>query len=373
MKLTINREELLSAAKQAALIAPSDSPVKELACVLMEADPVLGSLTITATNLEVTLKRQLPLHEQKDVEGSFAIDAKLFAAMLEKLCGETVTMTMDGNNQLVLECGSAQYCVSALSGRNYPRMEIPFPEDTVKVSGVPAMVQRTTFAVSDNNSMPLLKCVHLRFTKDGLRAIGSDGTCVISALGDKQSTGDISFLVPAVSLEKLAKLCGNGDVFSVGTTGKAIVFLKENFAFSARLMDGRYVDTDQMISYLKPSFTSLFDTAELRRAVLSVSTMASDNRILLHFNGDQLHLTCKGEGGNASTSLEMISLTGSPSGAYCYSAHQLERSLRVLNGSLTLGVAQQGMLILSTEEAFYMQSAMRMKESENKHAGKKAA
>lgn len=373
MKLTMNREELLSAAKQAAHIAPSDSPVKELECVLVETDSIQGSLTITATNLEVTLKRQLPLHEQKDVEGSFAVNAKLFAAMLDELCGEVVTMTLYENNQLTLESGSAQYRVSALSGRNYPRMEIPFPEDTVKVSGVPAMVQRTAFAISDNSNMPLLKCVNLRFTKDGLRAVGSDGTCVVSALGDKQSTGDISFLVPAVSLEKLARLCGNSDVFSVGTTGKNIVFLKENFAFSARLMEGRYADTDQMISYLKPSFTALFDAAELRRAVLSVVTLASDNKILLRFKGDRLELVCNGDGGKASTSLEMIPLTGSPSGDYCYSAHLLEKSLRVLSGSLTLGVAQQGMLVLSTEEAFYMQSAMRLKAGEQKNAEKKAA
>lgn len=252
-------------------------------------------------------------------------------------------------------------------------MEIPFPDDTVPVSAVPSMVHRTVFAVSEENgTMPLLKCVHLRFTKDGLRAVGSDGTCIVSTLGDRQSTGDISFLVPAVSLEKLAKLCDNNDTFSVGTTGRTITFFKEDFAFSARLMQGRYVDTDRMIGSLKTAFTALLDAADLRRAAASVITMASDNKIVFRFQGDTLALICGGSGGTASVSLGIIPLTGDPRGDYCYLASRLERSLRVLNGSLTLGVAQQGMLTLSTEDAFYMQSASRLKECGRPDADKAA-
>ena len=370
----MNRKELLDAASQAALIAPSHSPLKELQCALLESDPTQGYVNITATNMEVTLKRRLPVHSQTDTDYSFAVNAKLFAAMLAALGDETVTIALDQNNQLEVSSGSASYCVSVLSGNRYPRMEIPFPDDTVQVSGVPAMVQRTAFAVSDQSgSMPLLKCVHLRFTKDGLRAVGSDGNCVVSALGDKKSTGDISFLVPAVSLEKLAKLCGNEDTFSVGTTGKQLVFLKGNFAFSARLIEGRYVDTDQMIGYLKPSFTALLDAVELRRAALSVITMASDNRIIFRFHGDRLGLCCNGKGGTATTVLEIIPLTGAPNGEYCYFADRLEKSLRVLNGALTLGIAQQGMLTLSTEEIFYMQSATRLKSDETNNTAGKAA
>lgn len=373
MKFTMNRKELADAASQAALIAPARHSVKELRCALLESDPVQGRMSVTATNHEVTLKRHVRILGQTEDECGIAVNASLFAAMLAALDGETVSMTVEENSRLLLESGSASYHIPVLPGKDYPRMEIPFPDDTVPVSAVPSMVHRTVFAVSEENgTMPLLKCVHLRFTKDGLRAVGSDGTCIVSTLGDRQSTGDISFLVPAVSLEKLAKLCDNNDTFSVGTTGRTITFFKEDFAFSARLMQGRYVDTDRMIGSLKTAFTALLDAADLRRAAASVITMASDNKIVFRFQGDTLALICGGSGGTASVSLGIIPLTGDPRGDYCYLASRLERSLRVLNGSLTLGVAQQGMLTLSTEDAFYMQSASRLKECGRPDADKAA-
>ena len=55
----------------------------------------------------------------------------------------------------------------------------------------------------------------------------------------------------------------------------------------------------------------------------------------------------------------MIPLTGDPQGEYWYSAKKLMACLRSLSGNVTLGVSQNGMLTLNTQDAFYVQSAMR--------------
>lgn len=80
---------------------------------------------------------------------------------------------------------------------------------TVKLSGIPAMAQRTVFATAQDNNKPLLKCVNLKFTNVGLRAAGSNGNCIVTAKGDDQSKGDISLLIPATSLGKLARMCAD--------------------------------------------------------------------------------------------------------------------------------------------------------------------
>lgn len=373
MKFVANRKELLAAARQAALIAPVSSPVRELECTLVELDPLQKCLSITATNLEVTLKRLLPLLEQDDAEDGFAIHAKLFSAMLEKLAGETVTIELRPNRQLSLKSGSAEYEVTALSGKGYPRPEIPFPEDTVQVTNLPSLVQRTAFAALESSTMPLMKCIHLQFTKNGLRAVSSDGNCVVTVQGDPKSVGNISFLVPAGSLEKLSKLCDDQDTFSVGTTGKNLVFLKENFLFSARRMEGRYVDTDQVIQSLQPAFTALLDAEDLRRAIQTIASTGSDSRVVFCFQSQRLELRCTGTYGTAALALEAIPLTGNPVGEYHYSAQHLKKCLRVLNGSVTLGIAQQGILTLSADGIFYLQSSLHPKAVESSRPKKKAA
>ena len=60
MRVTINRAELLYAVQCAASIAPSSSPIKEMTATLLETDAASGTLTVTATNMELSLEQKLP-------------------------------------------------------------------------------------------------------------------------------------------------------------------------------------------------------------------------------------------------------------------------------------------------------------------------
>lgn len=246
MNFTIERAAFLTAAKRAAQLVPSASPLEALKCALLEIDTGMRSLHMTATNMEVTLRQDVPLLAYEGGDTTFAIDAKLLSAMLANLPGNTVECCKGDKDTLALSSDHAYYQVPTASGKGFPRMNITAPESMVKLSGVPSMVRRAAFATDPNNSnMPLLRCVNLRLTADGLRAVGSDGVCIVSAKGDKQCTGDQTFLIPAANLEKLAQLCEEKDTFSVGMADRQLVFVKEGFQFAARLMHGSYGKTMQ--------------------------------------------------------------------------------------------------------------------------------
>ena len=118
-------------------------------------------------------------------------------------------------------------------------------------------------------------------------------------------------------------MCQNEDVFRVGSTGKSIVFFKENFLFSARLMDGGYIDTDSLLKTITNRFTVLTDSKELRDALASVLPVSPDGRVRLRFQDQKLLFNCFGDLCSASAGIEVIALTGSPTGEYWYNARQL--------------------------------------------------
>ena len=62
----------------------------------------------------------------------------------------------------------------------------------------------------------------------------------------------------------------------------------------------------------------------------------------------------------------MIALTGTPAGEYWYSARQLTSCLKALGGTITLGIAQGGMLTISTQDAYYLQNVMRAPAAKKK-------
>lgn len=358
MNITINRAEMLCAIKRASAIAPADSPLDVLRGVLLEADAASGKLTVTSTNLEVTLEEKLPCSVQE--EGALVFSAKMLAEMLSRLPLDTVQICRAENRgRMRLQSDNACYEVDVWDRGAFPKPEIPFPEDTIKLSGIPAMAQHTVFATAQDNGKPLLKCVNLMFTSTGLRAAGSNGNCIVTAKGDHQSTGDVSLLIPAASLGKLSNMCQDKDEFRVGTTGKSIVFFRENFLFSARLMEGGYIDTERLVGSIRNAFTVLTDIQDMRAALSSVLTVGSGNRVKLSFQDQRLVFHCSGDFGSASTPIEIIALTGAPAGDCWFNAKQLTTCLKALSGTVTLGIAQGGMLTLATQDAYYLQNAMR--------------
>lgn len=370
MNITMNRAELLHAVKRAAAVAPNNSPLEPLKGVLLEVSADSKSLVLTATNLEVTLKQKLACDTQED--DALAIDAKLLAGMLEKLPGDTVELRRDPDvPRLNIRSGEARYNVSVWERSSFPKVEIPTVTGLVRASGIPSMTRRTVFATDEKNEKPMLKCVHLRFTQDGLRAAGSDGNCVVTAKGDDKSTGDFNVLIPAPSLGRLAQMCEDKDEFRVGTTGKKVVFVREGFLFSARLIEADYIDTDFLTSSLKNQFTVLTDVVELRKSLDPVSCVEPDGKVRLSFEGMTLTFQCTGVHGSAHDTITVAPLTGMPQGEYWYLTKRLSSCLRSLSGTATLGVAAGGMLTLNTENAFYMQTGVRPGGSQPKKSAKR--
>ena len=87
--------------------------------------------------------------------------------------------------------------------------------------------------------------------------------------------------------------------------------------------------------------------------------MDPKGRVKLAFDGGRITFYCKSELGSAVESLDVAPLTGAPQGEYWYLVPELMNSLKALSGTVTLGIAQAGMLDLSTENAYYMQTAVR--------------
>ncbi len=358
MNITINRAELLSAVQKAAAVASEDAPLEPLKGVLLEADAAAGTLTFTATNIETSLEQKLVCTVGED--DALVMNAKLLAGMLGLMSGETAQLRRrPGTRVLTLRSGETIYSWGIGERGEFPKIELPFPEDTVKLSGIPSMARQTMFATSEDKDKPLMRCVNLMFTREGLKGVGYNGRCLVAAKGDDKSAGNISLLLPANSLEKLAGLCSDADEFNVGVAGKFLVFQRPGLTFGAMLMEGDYMDTDRLMNNIRNQFTLLTDVAELRRTLKTVAAVDPKGRVKLAFDGGRITFSCKGELGEASQQLETAPLTGTPQGGYWYLISDLMACLRSLSGTATLGIAQAGMLDLSTEGAYYMQTAMR--------------
>ena len=180
MNITANRMELLAAVESAERIAPAASPLDILKCVCLETEN--GRLTVAATNQEISMERRLPADILEN--GRTAINAKMLVEMLRRLGGDAVTFEQTESRLVSVKSGEAEYRIPAMNAGEYPRAEIPFPEDTVTVTGIPDMAKRTAFAALEKAG-DTRRCVFLRFDGGNLSAVSTDGWRIASAKGER--------------------------------------------------------------------------------------------------------------------------------------------------------------------------------------------
>ena len=136
--------------------------------------------------------------------------------------------------------------------------------------------------------------------------------------------------------------------------------MKEDFLFSARLLQGEHVDDDLLLRSVQSSFTILTDAAALYDAVSAVSVLSDDYGVLsLRFAGNRIRVRCEGANCSSARDLDVVALSGTPEGEYWYNARQLSQCLAALGGTLMLEVGQNGVLVMRTDDLVCLQLSRR--------------
>lgn len=363
MIVNAKRAELLALAQKASVATAANHPMKELAGVLLETNGREGIIRVTATNLDVAIRGAIPAAVEKD--GSAVINAKLLIGALGLLPGEDVYLELKDNWQVFMKSGQSDYLLSALDGKGYPNVDIPYPGATVSVKGLKSLINRSIFAAAAlSPSNPVLSCVNLTFSESGVKAAASDGTCAVQVSGDPEAKGNASLLVPASSLKLLAAIAVDGDVYELGVTGKGdsiknVVVSDGTTLFSARVVDGKYLDTDTLFQSIAPVVKAAVSAEKLRFSLREVSSIAgAGGRVEFTFDDAGLKLRCVSEKGSAASMLE-AAVSGTTDRMYCFVLKNLAGCAVALKGSVTLGFTKDGMLEIQGEGVRYFQTGVR--------------
>lgn len=353
----VKRGELLRLSKQAALAVPKNPTVKELAGIHLEADARLSMLTLTATNLEIAIRAYMGAVVEQS--GSMVIRAKLLASIMAQLPEDSVDLELLDNGQLSIRSGSTSYCLDVLSGDKYPMPEIPFPDDTIPVTGLWSLVRQTAFAVSQDEKAPIMGCIKLTLGPDGLKGVSTNGYCIMQAQGDKNCKGQSELLVPAHSMAVLAALSKDTDVYELGLAGKSVVFSNGTLFFSARLMEGAYPDTRPFLEKFQGKYSVNLSAEEFIAAVDSAAVVSLTNpRIELAFGEHEIRVGAETEHGRAVMPVKALVLSA-PSQPFYYNHKVLLKYLKLLHGNVTLEFDANGLLAVRTGTMQYIQSPVR--------------
>ncbi|MEW5701665.1 MAG: DNA polymerase III subunit beta [Candidatus Zixiibacteriota bacterium] len=302
MKFTVKRDELAEKLQAVLSVISTRTTLPILGNVLLNAEG--ERLSLAATDLDMSITGHVPARVAKP--GVTTVPARTLAEMVRELADEDIHLTVT-NNRMEIKSAHGVYRMSGLSADEFPRLPglpagggVAIPTDELR-----AMVQRTAYAVSSDETRPALNGVLWHAAGDVMHMVATDGHRLarVTASANRLSGLKDELILPPKALSLVVKMVGENDSEVIVLFGeKNIVFRVGDIVITSRLIEGPYPNYMQVIpkendKLLRVDAGTL--AAAVRRVAVLSNTLTRQVRFSLSAAGIELSATNQDVGGEA--------------------------------------------------------------------------
>ena len=257
MKFIVSSSYLLKKLQVFGSVINSSNTMPILDNFLFELSP--NSLTISASDLETTVRGTLEV--ESDSVGSIAISAKLLTDILKTFSEQPLTFLVKENNIIEISSTTGNYTLAYLDGAEFPQ-PVALPEaNKVTLLGdvLATAIQKTIFAVGNDDLRPTMSGVLFQFNEQGLTFVGTDAHKLVKyERADIKATEATDFIMPKKPLNILKGiLAGSETQVTVEYNESNAKFSFDDMEFICRLIDGKYPNYDAVIPKENPNKLTL--------------------------------------------------------------------------------------------------------------------
>ncbi|MBA3890904.1 MAG: DNA polymerase III subunit beta [Gemmatimonadaceae bacterium] len=292
MRFTISREKLQEGLAAVGASIPAKTTLPVLANILVETTD--KGIRLSGTDLDIAVSTEVAA--DVDAPGGITIPAKKLTEIARELSPSPVKIASSGEQRITLDCGRSHFKILGLPRDEFPSFPaVRFDEKTWRIrSGeVQKLIGHTAFAVSTEESRPILNGVLWELRPDRMRMVATNGHRLakmeipIAAAG---SQADL--IVPPKALEQIRRLFPADEELEIARGENHLGFRSPFTAVYTRLIEGPYPNYEQVIPKDNEKF-AIADKQSLVSALKRMSVIASDqtHRIRLSFNSGMLKLS----------------------------------------------------------------------------------
>lgn len=334
MKVVIEQELLIWGINSVLDIVPSKTALPVLSNILVGTNES-GEVCLTATDLDISINCMLA--GTVETPGSTTVPARKFAEIVRELPEGPVVLT-EASGRVTLQCQSGlegSYALMAAPAEDFPELpaeiegpEMAFePEEERESEGegllLRDMIQKTSFAVSRDETRPVLNGVFWKVGGGRMTMVATDGARLVRysrslSPADAQEVSTEA-IVPTRALNHLVKLdsagCSLGRVlfgqnhlvFDLRAANGSETGAGGAIRLFSRLVEGPYVDYEQVIPQDNATRMKV-PNGQFMPAVRRVSILSSaqTHQVRLEMNTDRVVLSASSQeiGGEAREELE---------------------------------------------------------------------
>jgi len=292
MRFTISREKLQEGLAAVTPTTPPKTTLPVLANILVETTD--RGIRLSGTDLDIAVTTEVAA--DVETQGAITIPAKKLSEIAKELSPSPVRMATSGEQRITIDCGRSHFKLLGLPKDEFPNFPtVKFDSSwRIKSGDLQKLIQHTAFAVSNEESRPILNGVLWELRPDNMRMVATNGHRLAKMDVPINSAGAPSsdMIVPPKALDQIRRLFPQDEELEIARGDNHLGFRSPFTAVYTRLIEGPYPNYDQVIPR-DNNRIAVADRQGLISALRRMSVIASDqtHRIRLSFNAGLLRFS----------------------------------------------------------------------------------
>jgi DNA polymerase III subunit beta len=289
MRLTISREKLQEGLAAVIGSIPAKTTLPVLANILVETTE--RGIRLSGTDLDIAVSTEVTAEVESG--GAVTIPARKLSEIARELPPSPVKITAVGEQRITLECGRSRFKLLGLPRDEFPAFpNVQFAQSwRIKSADLQKLIFHTVFAVSTEESRPILNGVLWELKPDKMAMVATNG----HRLAKMEMSIELNLgpshdlIIPPKALEQVRRLFPAEEELEIACGENHIGFRSPVTSVFSRLIEGPYPNYELVIPRDNDRI-AVADKTALVSALKRMSVIASDqtHRIRLSFNTGML-------------------------------------------------------------------------------------
>lgn len=242
-------------------------------------------------------------------QGSTVVNAVMFSEIIRKLPDTEISITLNKNNLLEIECEGALYKLTTMNPDEFPELPKIEIENSIDLeqSMLKNMIRRTIFAVSTEENRPIFTGCLFEVENNKLNVVAVDGfRLALRSIYLPTKVNDFKAVIPGRTLNEVNKIILDSfDHIKIGIAKNQALFEMENCKIVTRTLDGEFLNYKSVIpstweTRIKVNKSNLQNSFE-RISLISASSIEKEKKYPVKVSVDigKITISCTNQTGEA--------------------------------------------------------------------------
>ena len=301
MKFSCDKEVLLKSIDIVSKAIAPNNPVDILKGMKID---VTDKIKFTGSDGNISIESVFDAEIEEG--GTLIVDSRIFYDIIRNIPDGKVKLHTTDNNDIKIICENTMFNILFLSSEGYPEISKVEDGENIRIysKNFKETIKNTLFAVSDDESRPILMGICFEVNKSTMKAVAIDRTrlALRNQIIPETNFENFKFVVPGKVLSDILKILrDDATIVDIFINESSVMFKFDTFTIVSRLLQGEFLDYRKLVppqSNIKAQINVKAFREMIERASIIINYDDPKIPIVLKLKNSEITVECISKFGN---------------------------------------------------------------------------